>query len=99
MSVDLKGFDDLKKRVDDIKRKGEAGVQLNDLFHPDFMMKYTNFGSIDEMAKASEVDITSMEDFNKVPEEFFVKHTQFSSWGEMSKNATEQWVARNLRLK
>ncbi len=42
MPVDLKGFDELRLRVDEVKRKGEAGVQLNDLFHPNFMMKYTN---------------------------------------------------------
>jgi hypothetical protein len=99
MPVDLRGFDDLKRRADEIKRKGEAGVQLNDLFPPDFMMKYTNFGSIDEMAEASESDIKSMNDFDKIPADFVRKNTRFSSWGEMTKTATEQWVARGLRLK
>ena len=98
MPVDLKGFDDLKRKAEETKRKGEAGVQLNDLFHPDFMKAYTNFGSIDEMAKASEIDIESMNDFDKIPEAFFRTHTRFSSWGEMTKTATEHWIAKNLGL-
>ena len=53
MPVDLKGFDELKRKVADTKRKGEAGVQLNELFHPRFMTDYTDFRSIDDMAEAS----------------------------------------------
>lgn len=99
MSVDLKGFDELRRRVDEVKRKGDAGVQLKDLFHPSFMKKYTDFQSIDEMAEASGLDIKSLDDFNKIPKEFIRGHTRFMSWDEMSKTATEQWVARNLQLK
>ena len=73
MSVDLKGFDELRHRVEGIKRKGEAGVRLNELFHLDFMNKYTNFGSIDEMAEASGIEIKSMEDFNKISGGLFQK--------------------------
>ncbi|MFZ2471329.1 MAG: hypothetical protein WAW52_05230 [Methanothrix sp.] len=96
MPVDLKGFDDLKRKADEAKRKGEAGVKLSELFHPDFMKKYTNFRSIDEMAKTSEIDIESMNDFDKIPEAFFRTHTKFSCGGEMTKTATEHWIAKNL---
>jgi len=96
MPVDLKGFDDLKRKAEETKRRGAAGIQLNELFHSDFMRAYTNFGSIDEMAKASEIDIKSMNDFENIPEAFFRIHTKFSCWGEMTKTATEHWIAKNL---
>ena len=96
MPADLKGFDDLKRKAEETKRRGAAGIQLNELFHSDFMRAYTNFGSIDEMAKASEIDIKSMNDFENIPEAFFRIHTKFSCWGEMTKTATEHWIAKNL---
>jgi len=96
MPVDLKGFDDLKRGAEETKQKGEAGVQLNELFHPDFLKEYTDFGSIDDMAKASEINIRSMNDFDKIPVDFFRTHTKFSCWGEMTKTATEHWIAKNL---
>jgi hypothetical protein len=103
MPVDLKGFDELKRKVAETKRKvaetkrkGEAGVQLNELFHHGFMTDYTDFRSIDDMAEASGFDIKSVNDFDNIPESFFKSHTKFSCWGEMIRTATEQWVARNI---
>ncbi len=99
MTVDLRGFDTLKRKLDEVEQNGSAGVQLNDLFNADFMMQYTSFASIDEMVNASGVTIRLLEDFNNIPESFMNSNTQFANWKEMLQAAIAKWTGRNLGLR
>lgn len=94
--VDFSGFDELKRKAEDTKRRGATGVQLKELFSTDFMIENTDFSSIDDLAEASGIPIKSLDDFRRIPEDFLSCRTHFSNWDEMLKAATVMWTKHNL---
>lgn len=96
VTIDTSGFDKLKTRAEETRRKGAAGVPLKELFHDNFMAEHTEFRSIDEMIKASGIDIESFKNPDGFFDEFIRSHTQFPSWKEMLGTATKQWVLHGL---
>jgi hypothetical protein len=94
--VDFSGFDKLERKIEDMKHKGAAGVQLNELFSTDFMIENTDFSSIDDLAEASGISIKLLDDFRKIPEDFFSCRTHFSNWNEMLNAATVMWTKHNI---
>lgn len=98
VKIDTTGFDELERKAKEAERRGAAGIQLKDLFSSNFMTKYSDFRSIDEMVQASGVIVKSIEDFNEISEQFISSHTRFSSWKEMLDTASAQWFARSLEI-
>lgn len=108
INFEIKGLDDFKRKIDEMKTNaeklsGEHKIPFKDLFNSDFLIKYTDFKSLDEMFHADEFVIESEDDFKKVPDdkwdEYIGKHTRFSNWQEMMGKASEEYFARKLGLK
>lgn len=98
VKIDTRGFDELERKSEEVERRGAAGVQLKELFPPNFMTQYSDFNSIDELVEASGITFESIEDFNKIPEQFIRSRTRFSNWNEMLNAASARWFARGLGL-
>lgn len=94
--VDFSGFDELKRKAEDMKRKGTAGGQFKEFFSTDFMTENTEFSSIDDLVEASGISIRSLDDFREIPDDFISSRTHFSNCDEMIKAATVMWTKRNL---
>lgn len=100
-------FEDALRKVHDLQRKaeqldGEHSVLLAELFHDEFMLRNTDFSSIDSMLEASGYKIESNDDFANIPNEewdaFVRESTRFASWDEMKSAAAQEWVTSALEL-
>lgn len=100
-------FDDMFRKLRDLQRKageldGEHEIPFVDLFHDEFMLRNTDFASIDDMIEASKFDVSSPEDFAAIPDgewdSFVTETTRFDSWEEMKAAAAREWVTRRLGL-
>lgn len=98
----------MNRKLEDLKRKAEAldgehEIPFSELFSSEFMTRYTDFASLDEMFQASGFVIESQDDFKAVPddewENFIKTRTQFSSWKDMRVTALKEWTARKLGFK
>ena len=107
MSIRLEGFDQLKRQLNDLAERaertdGEHKVKFSDLFTTEFMRRYTDFLTLDEMFAASGFTVESTDDFEKIPDDqweiFIQKNTLFGSWREMNEKAAHEWAARQLGL-
>ncbi|RJX20408.1 MAG: hypothetical protein C4575_06625 [Desulforudis sp.] len=100
-------FEDALHKLRDLQRKaeqldGEHSIPLTELFHDEFMLRNTEFPSIETMLEASGYKIESNEDFADIPDEewdaFIRERTRCASWDEMKNAAAQEWVARALEL-
>ena len=105
MGVKLQGFDDLRRKLENLKRRAQSlngSVPFEDLFPPEFMRRYTDFKTIEEMLCAFGTPITSSEDFASIPDQewdaYVKRSTKFSGWEAMQKQAGEDYVERRLSL-
>ena len=98
-------FDDAIRKLRDLQRRaerldGEHSVSLNDLFHDEFILRNTDFDSIEAMVQASGFKVETSEDFEAIPDEqwdiFVRERTRFTSWEEMKGAAVQEWAARQL---
>jgi hypothetical protein len=101
ITIDTSGLDELRRRIEKLSR-GQK-VSFSELFPPEFMRKYTDFGTIDALVQASGYTVETAEDFAKIPDEawdqFIKARTRFSSWSEMQNQAGSEWAARQLGFK
>lgn len=105
MGCKIEGLDNLMRHLDDLKRAaeeldGEHQISLNEMFPDFFMLRYTNFSTIDEMFNKSGFGIETQEDLENLPEiewgQFISGNTQFESWEEMKQTAAKEWTQRKL---
>lgn len=105
MGLKMNGFDDLSKKMNSLaknaeKMSGDNEVSSKDLFPDSFMRKNTEFSSFSKLLEA--VGVTDNDSFEKLPEEQLDKlvsqKTRFSSWENMKKEATGDYVTRQLGL-
>ncbi|MDO4772828.1 MAG: hypothetical protein Q4A72_04650 [Bacillota bacterium] len=86
------GFDDSE---DGINEDFEPeGVNVRELLSPDFISKYTEYKSLDEIfAKFGiDVDLDKIEEFPvEKLDEVFSKVSEFSSWSEMLSQAIQDF--------
>jgi len=101
----LEGFDGLLRHLKEMKRRvrslnGKHKIPVKDLFNPQFMCRYTNFGSFDAMLDASGFGVKSPEDFGAIPDAawdaFVARTTQFSNWEEMKGHAGQEYLTKKL---
>jgi hypothetical protein len=100
-------FDDFLKKLNDLQRRAEDlhgthSVAFTELFPDEFMLRYTEFPSINAMIEASGFKVESKDDFAAIPDEqwddFIRKRTRFTSWEEMRNSAAREWAIRRLEL-
>ena len=105
MSTTINGFDDLidslkslEKNVHDLE--GTHTISFDKLFTKFFMEKHTDCSSFDEFLKAGNFVVDSQEDFEAIPDDVwdqFVSHaTDFDSWDDMLKQATNIFLLNFL---
>lgn len=75
-------------------------LTLAELFPAPFMLRHTRHQSIDDMFLASGFKVETQEDFDAVPAgewDIFIQNTtDFSSWDEMKKIATQAYLRQML---
>lgn len=103
--LEVKGLEEASRKLRDLRRRlealeGQHSVALTELLSLDFLRKYTEFETLEDMFKASGFVVESQEDFEKIPDDewdsFIKGHTQFSNWKEMLDAAGNEWVERRL---
>lgn len=101
----IEGFDELSKELKKISKNakrldGVNEIPFDDLFTKQFMLKYTNFSTFDELLEAGNFIVNSEEGFLAIPDDLFDDHirsvTKFKTWQSMLDKATELWVDKEL---
>ena len=91
-------FDDLNRNIDEFGKKleslgGRLSYTLDDLFTDDFMRRYTDHATLNEMTNKS--GIQNAEEVNSVKwNDFIARTTKFASWDEMLKVGVAEWLKR-----
>lgn len=105
MSFELKGFDELQNKLQELADKAEKlscehEVSFAELFVEEFMVKHTNFSSFNELLDASPFEVNSAEDFKAIPDDEFDQYisqvTNFDSWESMLEEASCEYATRQL---
>jgi hypothetical protein len=105
MSIKIKGFDEVHKKLKQLsdnakKLDGEHNIPFDVLFNNKFMSRHTNFSSIDDFIKDSGFEVSSQEDFAKIPDtewDIYVRsNSRFQDWSKMMEKATAEYVAKQL---
>lgn len=100
-------FEEAFRKLRDLQRSaeqldGEHSVPFTELFYDEFMLRNTDFPSIDAMFEASGFKLDSSEEFAAIPAEawdaFVRNRTRFSSWDEMKNSAAREWAIRQMGL-
>ena len=98
-------FEDVLRKLRDLQRRaeeldGEHSVRFVELFHDEFMLRNTDFPSVQAMFDASGFEVASEEDFAGIPDgewDAYVRDsTRFDSWEEMKSAAVREWVSNRL---
>ena len=99
--------EDVLRKLRDLQRKaelldGEHSVPMTELFPDEFILRNSEFTSIDELFEASGFNVETEEDFASIPDDewdmFISERTRFSSWDEMKNAAAVEWAKRRLEL-
>lgn len=101
----IQGLDEFQKNLKELSKRaenlhGEHKVSFDELFTKDFVMKYSNFSSFDELLEAGNFIVNSEEDFEAIPDDEFDNHinsvTNFPNWESMLAKASEIWTTKQL---
>jgi hypothetical protein len=105
MGMKIKGIEEMQKKLEALQRRAQnlsGPVAFEDLFPPEFMRRYTDVKSIDELVAASGYKVESTEDFEAIPQAewdaLIQAKTRFPNWEAMQKKAGEEYIERRLNL-
>jgi hypothetical protein len=103
--IRITGLDEMQRKLANLARRAEnasGSVAFEELFPPEFMRRYTEFKTIDDMFAASPWTVESAEDFERVPEQEWNRYvsdkTKFKTWNDMQAKAGEEYLERRLNL-
>ena len=100
-------FDDVLRKLHELQRRaqridGQHQISFDELFPDEFMLRNTEFPSVDEFISASGFTVESADDFAAIPDDpwddYVRQRTRFASWAEMQQAAAEEWITRQLKL-
>ncbi|WP_002746296.1 hypothetical protein [Leptospira mayottensis] len=104
--IKLEGFDEfqngLKNLENNLKKLSEKKeIGFLELFPTEFMSKYTDYSSVEEMFSSSGFVINSEDDFTKLEKSpdwdaFVSQNTKFNSWEEMINFASDIYINQVL---
>ena len=108
MKIEIKGLEELDRKFREAERKvervsGSREVPIGEILTPDFMARFTNFASVDDMLDKSGFEVNTAEDFQTVTDDdawsdFVAVNTQFPTWGNMLVAAYEEHIQARLDL-
>jgi hypothetical protein len=105
MGIKISGLDEMRRKLERLQHRAQnlsGSVPFEDLFPPEFMRRYTNFKTMEEMFGAFGTPINSTEDFERIPDDewdaYVKRSTRFGSWEAMQKQAGEEYIERRLNL-
>lgn len=102
-NIKLTGFDELHKKLDNMKKSaeemhGENEVRLDDLISDSFIRKHSKFTSFDEFSKQDV--FVKYDSFEAIPQQelddFINETTNFSTFNDLLENATVDYTRRKL---
>lgn len=106
-AITIKGLKGIQKNVREIQKEvktlgQQKSVNFEELFIPQFMRKYTEYNTFDELLAGGGFEVNSQDDFLEIPDDIFdehiSKHTKFRKWQAMLDAATSEFLARKLKL-
>jgi hypothetical protein len=106
IEIKIKGLGEASRQLKDLGRRvqeleGTHEVPMKEVFSSDFMSKYTDFSSFNEMLDASGFKVQTSEDFAAIPDDqwdaFVSARTRFENWKEMREEGAREYIARRLR--
>jgi|SRR5690625_896091 len=100
----LRGSKELMKQLEEIKDKAkeeiDGRVELKDLLSDDFLEKYTDFTSFENLFESLPVKIESQEELNNLDETkvnpIIQEKTKFSTWSELMQMAANYYAEKKL---
>lgn len=107
MGFNTSGFDELGQELESLANRAEEldgrnEVSLSELLPQSFMLRFTEFSSIEEFFEESPWEIETEEDFEAIHEDdldgYVEANTKFEDWETMQEEAMERWVADKLEL-
>jgi hypothetical protein len=105
MGIKIAGLDEMRRKLETLQRRAASlsgPVAFEDLFPPEFMRRYTDFRSIDDLVAASGYTVQSTDDFEKIPQadwdSLIQATTRFKNWDAMQAKAAEEYAERRLNL-
>lgn len=99
--VKIKGLEEFKRSLQKLEHKAEQiggvrSVPLEEILTPTFLIRHTNFTSVEDLFQKSDYSIESPEDFDNIPQEdwdvFIAGNTLFSSWQDLLSTAMAEQV-------
>jgi len=103
MSIEITGLDELESELNKLGQKAESlsgEVGFDVLFNPQFMREHTDFATFEDLLSSGGWDVKNTTDFEAIPEDEFnshiSKHTKFSNWEEMKKEAAVGYISKGL---
>ena len=105
--IKIEGLDNLQHELKKMQNKleeveGTRSVPMDELLNPDFMIRFTNFSSFDDLIEKSGYTVKTEEDFERIPDkewdEFISVNTQFSSWQDMLNLAGYEYFQQQLDI-
>ena len=101
----MTGLDEMKRKLERLHRRARSlngPVPFEELFPPEFMRRYTDYKTIDEMIAAVGTPVRSTDDFERIPSDVWESivrgKTRFNTWDDMQRKAGEEYAARRLDL-
>lgn len=107
MTFKITGLKEFQKQLENLERKTEAlnrehEVSFAELFTASFMVRNTNFDSMEALIEAGGFNVETADDFEAIPDqerdEHLAKTTRFANWQEMMDEASSEWVKKQLGI-
>lgn len=94
-AASIRRFQQRVERLTDVQ-----SISFAELFKDEFMLRNTDYPSMEALIAASGFRLESQADFEAIPdlawETFIQEHTRFTSWEEMQSSAVEDWMSDRL---
>ena len=105
IKFELKGLEKLSKNLDKLTKELEPfkkqEISFNERFSLEFMTKYTQFKTINEMVEKSPFKVESEKDVKNIPDKewdnYVKEKTSFQSWDEMMNKAGEEYLGKKVQ--
>lgn len=100
----IKGLDKLQRELKKLEKKAEQlggtrQVPIEELLTPEFMQRFTRFGSVDDMFDQSGFPVETEQDIEALVhtaewDAFVATNTQFPTWEDIIGQAGQEYISR-----